>query len=58
MLPTSADWRWMIGRSDSPWYPSMRLFRQPWGGEWSVVITDVAQALKIFLAQQTSCNNS
>ena len=28
------DWRWLTGRSDSPWYPGMRLFRQPPGGTW------------------------
>ena len=29
LLKQEADWRWMIGRSDSPWYPSLRIFRQP-----------------------------
>jgi len=29
LLPFSPDWRWMIERGDSPWYPTMRLFRQP-----------------------------
>ncbi|WP_373990761.1 tetratricopeptide repeat protein [Duganella sp. BuS-21] len=39
------DWRWMAERDDTPWYPSMRLFRQPRGGGWAPVIADVAVAL-------------
>lgn len=39
------DWRWMTERDDSPWYPSMRLFRQPPGGGWAPVIAAVATAL-------------
>jgi tetratricopeptide (TPR) repeat protein len=45
MLPFSADWRWMLGRSDSPWYPTMRLFRQTRAGDWSTCINQIAQAL-------------
>jgi len=39
------DWRWLTERSDTPWYPSMRLFRQPEGGGWAPVIAEVAAAL-------------
>jgi hypothetical protein len=39
------DWRWMTERDDSPWYPSMRLFRQPPGGGWAPVIAEVGVAL-------------
>ncbi|MRW83383.1 tetratricopeptide repeat protein [Pseudoduganella sp. FT26W] len=39
------DWRWMAERGDTPWYPSMRLFRQPRGGGWTPVIAEVAAAL-------------
>jgi len=45
LLPFSHDWRWLIGRDDSPWYPTMRLFRQPVGGDWRSVIDAVAALL-------------
>jgi hypothetical protein len=48
LLHTEADWRWMRGRSDSPWYPRMRLFRQPEPGNWQSVIDEVAHALATF----------
>jgi hypothetical protein len=41
LLPTDADWRWMRERSDSPWYPTMRLFRQPAPGRWDLVIDEL-----------------
>jgi tetratricopeptide (TPR) repeat protein len=40
------DWRWMLERSDSPWYPSLRLFRQPKPGDWDSVVTALADALR------------
>ena len=43
-----ADWRWMLDRSDTPWYPTMRLFRQTQRGQWQPVIEQVAQALRSF----------
>jgi len=45
MLQHSADWRWLLHRDDSPWYPTARLFRQPRRGDWRAVIADVAHAL-------------
>jgi hypothetical protein len=45
LLPYEADWRWMAGRHDSPWYPTMRLFRQKSPGRWRPVIEHVRQAL-------------
>jgi Tfp pilus assembly protein PilF len=39
------DWRWMLGRDDSPWYPTMRLFRQPRPGDWPAVFERIAAAL-------------
>ena len=41
LLPYLADWRWLRGRADSPWYPSMTLFRQPAPGDWDPVIREV-----------------
>lgn len=42
LLPHNADWRWLEGRSESPWYPSMRLFRQTAAGDWGSLITVMA----------------
>ncbi|MFM0390278.1 tetratricopeptide repeat protein [Paraburkholderia phytofirmans] len=46
MLPANSDWRWLEARSDSPWYPAMRLFRQPMLGDWTPVVEDVTGALR------------
>ncbi len=45
MIPFAPDWRWLLGRSDSPWYSTMRLFRQPAAGAWRPVVQRVATAL-------------
>ncbi len=45
LLSHVADWRWMTGRDDSPWYPTMRLFRQKERGDWSEVAARAARAL-------------
>jgi ADP-heptose:LPS heptosyltransferase len=47
LLPYAPDWRWMLDRTDSPWYPSMRLFRQSYPGDWAGVIEQVAEALQM-----------
>jgi Flp pilus assembly protein TadD len=44
-LPFLPDWRWMLERTDSPWYPTMRLFRQKAAGDWDDVIRRVAEEL-------------
>jgi tetratricopeptide (TPR) repeat protein len=50
LLQYAADWRWFHGRTDSPWYPTMRIFRQPMPGDWPGVVRAVAAALKIKFA--------
>jgi len=46
LLPLQADWRWMEEREDTPWYPTMRLFRQSRDGDWESVIARVARELR------------
>lgn len=46
MLPFPADWRWLLDREDSPWYPTARLFRQSRTGDWAPVVAEVNDALK------------
>jgi Flp pilus assembly protein TadD len=45
MLPYAPDWRWLLGRDDTPWYDTLRLFRQPSPGDWDTVTAAVADAL-------------
>ncbi len=45
LVPFAADWRWLEARSDTPWYPSLRLFRQPKIGDWPSVIESVGSTL-------------
>jgi hypothetical protein len=45
LLPFNPDFRWLLGRDDSPWYPTARLFRQPTAGDWTRVIAHVREAL-------------
>ena len=53
-LSFNADWRWLLDREDSPWYPSMRLFRQQHLGQWAEVFERLAQQLRRRAAPQTS----
>jgi hypothetical protein len=46
LLHADCDWRWMQDRTDTPWYPTMRLFRQRSAGDWPAVIEEVMAALK------------
>ena len=47
-LPYDGCWRWMLDRDDSPWYPTLRLFRQETRGDWSHPVNRIAQALTEF----------
>jgi hypothetical protein len=40
------DWRWLLDRDDSPWYPTLRLFRQQKPGDWAEVFQRIAAALQ------------
>jgi ADP-heptose:LPS heptosyltransferase len=52
MLPYAPDWRWLLDREDSPWYPTMRLFRQAELGDWGPVVAKVRDALDSLLARR------
>jgi Flp pilus assembly protein TadD len=52
LLCHTPDWRWHLNRSDSPWYPTMRLFRQPRYGDWDSVVTAVDDSLKTCLLSE------
>ncbi len=53
-LPQLPDWRWMLDRTDSPWYPNLRLFRQDEPGQWAPVFADIAQALRERLSERNA----
>jgi len=46
MLPFAPDWRWQLGRDDTPWYPTVRLYRQPRPGDWPAVFVRAAGDLR------------
>jgi tetratricopeptide (TPR) repeat protein len=46
LITSAPDWRWLLNRSDSPWYPTARLFRQPTLGDWRSVTASVRDALR------------
>ncbi|MHC4559809.1 MAG: glycosyltransferase family 9 protein, partial [Planctomycetota bacterium] len=50
LLPFAPEWRWMLNREDSPWYPTMRLFRQRSWSQWDPVFQQVAEELRIIVA--------
>jgi hypothetical protein len=50
LLSAIPDWRWMVGREDSPWYPTIRLFRQTIPGNWSDVADRIARELESFVS--------
>ncbi len=47
LLPHAPDWRWLLNRNDSPWYPTARLYRQASIGDWTTVLQEVAAALDV-----------
>jgi len=51
LIPHVPDWRWMLARDDSPWYPSMRLFRQQKRSEWGDVFHQIAHELHLLVHQ-------
>ena len=52
LLSFSPDWRWMLNRRDSPWYPTMKLFRQKERGQWEPVFQRVAEELRMMAATE------
>lgn len=52
LLSHTPDWRWQLNRTDSAWYPTMRLFRQPRWGDWQAVFESVGTALREFVASR------
>src|SRR5262245_17820041 len=51
-LPFVPDWRWLLGRNDSPWYPTMRLFRQKEPGDWAGVFEEIETALSEWMKDE------
>ncbi len=45
LLPFAPDWRWLVDRRDSPWYPTARLFRQKQRGDWESVLVELKRSL-------------
>ncbi len=45
----TTDWRWMVGRADSPWYPTMRIYRQEAPGDWAAPIEHLARDFDVLL---------
>jgi tetratricopeptide (TPR) repeat protein len=55
-LPQVPDWRWLLERDDSPWYPTMRLFRQEHRGEWGPVFQRITQAVRQRVAAESQAS--
>ena len=53
-----ACWRWLRGRTDSPWYPTMRLFRQPEPGDWTSAVEEAAGALQALAAERRAAGGA
>ncbi len=57
MLPYASDWRWLVDRTDSPWYPTMRLFRQKVVDDWASVVDSLYTELSKEIKKQQNLNN-
>jgi hypothetical protein len=53
LIPAQNDFRWLLDRTDTPWYPTMRLFRQRVGGDWQAPIAEMVDALRAFERERT-----
>ena len=58
LIPAQSDFRWLLNRTDSPWYPTMRLFRQPRKVPWPVIFQKITEALIEYAAQHNLPNVS
>ncbi len=56
LLPFVPEWRWLLNREDSPWYPTMRIFRQPSPGDWNSVIARLADELRKIISRSNEKN--
>jgi Flp pilus assembly protein TadD len=54
LLPYTPDWRWLMEREDSPWYPTMRLFRQPACGDWGAVFDKIIEELRKLMSERVN----
>src|SRR5262249_55668023 len=52
LLPFVPDWRWLLDRDDSPWYPTLRLFRQPQRDDWASVFAKIERELRSLLDRE------
>jgi hypothetical protein len=57
MLTRPSDWRWMLDRDDSPWYPTMKIFRQATMGDWVEVVGRVQEQLQALVARSHTAQN-
>jgi tetratricopeptide (TPR) repeat protein len=55
LIPHPADFRWLLAREDSPWYPSLRLFRQRRRGDWPAAIDEIAEQLRKLVGKEQPC---
>jgi len=58
MLGYTPDWRWLQQRTDSPWYPTCKLFRQPAVGDWDTVVQGIVQHIETLRLSHASTTNA